>query len=56
MSSASLERTEHNYVNSSLVKSLCYAVSHSRRPVVRVIDDDLASAFKKIPDQLLTTL
>ena len=52
----SLERTEHNYVNSSLTKSLRNAISYNCCPVVRVIDHDLASTFKEIPDQLLTTL
>lgn len=46
--------TKHNDMYSGFVKSLSDRISHSGRPVVRVVDDDLSSAFEKVPYQLLT--
>lgn len=45
-------RTQHDDMNASLVECLCYSLSPGASAIVGIIDDNLASTLKEVPDQL----
>lgn len=46
-------RTEHDDVNARLLELLRNGVATHTRPVVSVVDDDLAAGVEEVPDELL---